>query len=479
MRETGGKRERGREREKERKREREKQQHNTIDMKRQQRTRNSSSHSNSSRDNENCNGHAKKCRRIVRELDVIVGAPITRQHYHESDGIGEASYPPETHGEIQEHNYPYATRKGFRSAEGAREGSAVNELILIQYPLKGRGESYELFPPAEKTEMGDLIEDFPQVNLKEEDEMIRDRVQRSHSRLQTTTAPRSPCGLSGDVHNNDDEGLECQSDVNNRVSTTKARIKPHSGRLEFHVDLNIGQSQNFDKRMRDRSSMGPIASSTASSNTKLKQKGKAPAAKAHAYRTLNKDKLVLRSTVTGLRPLDTPYAIGCMSEDQKSLVLVPLDRVVPMMPSFDHIDSVDNRAKESNSSQDAKFTDALEVSAPQSLLVDGVMPLQVQIRKRETEKQAELRLHSHAHLREREDKESWIDLLSAPPNSKQSSCIIRNIRRGCDVESNGVRGKDLKENNYRTSYNSYPNNLVTLNSSEFLNTLLGRNNSST
>lgn len=112
------------------------------------------------------------------------------------------------------------------------------------------------------------------------------------------------------------------------------------------------------------------------------------------------------------------------------LHLTPVESVIPLNPSLNHLDELDARLKLSASSINSSGTTSRRPNHNNSLEDSPISPanansnsstststsgnaakaIQVQFRKKETEEQVQARLNSFAHLQRQIDDEPWINL---------------------------------------------------------------------
>lgn len=127
--------------------------------------------------------------------------------------------------------------------------------------------------------------------------------------------------------------------------------------------------------------------------------------------------------------------------------MTPVESVIPLNPSLNHLDELDARLKLSTSSVNSSGTtsrrsnqNSLEdlstsssntganananSSANASASASAAKAIQVQFRKKETEEQVQARLNSFAHLQRQIDDEPWINLKYYSSKVKKITLLI-------------------------------------------------------
>ena len=101
--------------------------------------------------------------------------------------------------------------------------------------------------------------------------------------------------------------------------------------------------------------------------------------------------------------------------------MIPVESVIPLSTSLNHLDDYDARMKlnpscsSSSTSTSSSATSSGNVSRRSASHEDTstaapAKAIQVQFRKKETEEQVQARLNSFAYLQRQVDDEPWIDL---------------------------------------------------------------------
>lgn len=125
--------------------------------------------------------------------------------------------------------------------------------------------------------------------------------------------------------------------------------------------------------------------------------------------------------VNSLQVQDTHGRCFLINHLDNELHLTPVESVIPLTTSLNHLDEYDARMKlplsaSSNSSgtTSRRSNSAEEVASAAGSTVSAATAtakaIQVQFRKKETEEQVQARLNSFSHLQRQVDDEAWITL---------------------------------------------------------------------
>lgn len=166
----------------------------------------------------------------------------------------------------------------------------------------------------------------------------------------------------------------------------QARIKPAQHQVELKLELDTG-GRHFDReRARDlaqQANVNPLAGGARADGKASVRDGVAQdAAKGPMFPSGRMDTFSLRSTN---HPMKTHYAAGLLKEGK--LCLAPLDGVMQLRPTFDHIDEATRKKNEAEAAENEPAKE------------DEVAPVQVVFKRRETERAVAARQRSYAHLR--------------------------------------------------------------------------------